>query len=84
MKHLYYFVYTADVDYNSLISPSELTLSDNVRLTCTRVLISEDLLVEGQESLTVHSVVDSYKGSYIISGSSTTHITILDSNGKCS
>ena len=63
-------------------APSTVTLTDATRSACTNVFIAEDMLVEGQETFEVYFEVDSFVGSYAVSGSNSTVITILDSNGQ--
>lgn len=59
-----------------------VTLSNNTRLVCTNVFITEDELVEGQEMFNVYFDISALKGSYSVNGSNTTLINILDSNGN--
>ena len=74
--------YAVGVDYSLMPAPSTVTLTDAIRSVCTNLFIAEDELVEGQETFEVYFEVDSFVGSYAVSGSNSTVITILDSNGQ--
>ena len=75
-------VHTAGVDYTLVPTPSLITLTNGTRTVCANVSITEDMLVEGQETFEVYFEVDDYVGSYAVNGSNSTMITILDSNGE--
>ena len=62
-------------------SPFAITLHNESTVECTDLDITEDVLVEGQESFEVIFEVYEFFGSYAVNGSNTTTITILDSNG---
>ena len=76
------YVLAAGADYNEMVSPKMVTLSNDNKGGCTNVFIIEDVLIEGQEYFFVFFQVYDYFGSYTLEGNNLTMITIVDSNGK--
>ena len=64
------------------VNPGMVTLTDQDRMACTNVSVLQDDLVEGRELFELKFETFNEIGSYSVNGSSSTVITIVDSNGQ--
>ena len=82
MTNFVFLCLTADgTDYQPQLNPSNGTLSNDMREVCFNVMIEDDDLVEGMETLVVHFDVTDFEGSFSLEGKNDTVMTILDNDG---
>ena len=82
MPSLVFLCLTADgTDYQPQLNPSNGMLSNDTREVCFNVMIEDDDLVEGMETLVVHFDVTEVEGSFSLEGKNDTVVTILDNDG---
>jgi hypothetical protein len=69
-------------DYVQTVDPMMLTLTETEIVSCTSVTALTDQLVEGMEYFELFFEPIDLIGSFVVDGSNTTLITILDANSK--